>query len=78
MRLATPTLDLPSEIAEAIAEAATRQGRSREELTVAALQRLFLPAEESVSSLAEDPGGRQSVDAFTNFASNWRSSLDFI
>lgn len=31
----TLTLDLPSEIAEAITQAATRQGRSREELTTA-------------------------------------------
>lgn len=53
----TLTLDLPNEIAEAITQAAHRQGRSREELAVAALQKLFMPQEDIAAFLAEDDAG---------------------
>ena len=49
----TLTLDLPQEIAEAIAEAAHRQGRSREDMAVVALQNL-LPQEDMAALLADD------------------------
>ncbi len=49
----TLTLDLTQEIAEAITEAAARQGRSREELAADALKRLFLP-QEDIAALAAD------------------------
>ena len=57
----TLTLDLPNEIAEAITEAASQQGRSREELTVAALQRLFLPSEDIAGLLTDDPDEELSL-----------------
>lgn len=50
----TLTLDLTPEVAEAIAEAAARQGRSREELAAATLQRLFLPQEDIATLLVDD------------------------
>ena len=50
----TLMLDLPSEIAEAITAAVHRQGRSREELAVAALQRLFLSQEDIAGLFADD------------------------
>ena len=50
----TLTLDLTSEVVEAITEAATRQGRSREELAAAALQRLFSPQEDIAALLVEE------------------------
>jgi hypothetical protein len=49
----TLTLDLTQEVAEAIAEAAVRQGRSREELAFDALKSLFLP-QEDIAALAAD------------------------
>ena len=57
----TLTLELPSEIAEAITEAATRQGRSREEVTLAALRRLFVPVQDGASLFAEDPNEELSL-----------------
>lgn len=50
----TLTLDLTQEVVEAITEAASRQGRSREELAAAALQRLFAPQEDIAALLADD------------------------
>ena len=50
----TLTLDLPNEIAEAITEAAHQQGRSREEMAMAALQKLFLPQEDIAGMLADN------------------------
>ena len=50
----TLTLDVTHEVAEAIAEAAAQQGRSREELAAAALQRLFLPQEDIAAFLVDD------------------------
>jgi hypothetical protein len=50
----TLTLDLTSEVVDAITEAATRQGRSREELAAAALQRLFSPQEDIAALLADE------------------------
>ena len=50
----TLTLDLPNEIAVAITEAAHRQGRSREEMAMAALQKLFVPHEDIAGLLADD------------------------
>lgn len=52
----TLTLDLTPEVVEAITEAAVRQGRSREDLAAAALQRLFLSREDMAASLAPDDG----------------------
>jgi len=57
----TLTLDLPNEIAEAITEAALREGRSREEQAIAALQQLFLPQED----IAELLSGDNSFDGTT-------------
>ena len=53
----TLTLDLPNEIAEAITEAAHRQGRTREELAIVALQKLFT-AQEDIAELLADDGSR--------------------
>jgi len=50
----TLTLDLTPEVVEAITEAAIHQGRSREELAAAALQRLFSPQEDIAALLADD------------------------
>ena len=50
----TLTLDLTQEVAEAITEAAARQGRSREELAFDVLKRQFLPHEDIAALLAED------------------------
>ncbi len=50
----TLTLSLPNEIAEAITEAAHRQGRSREDMAVVALQKLFLPQEDIAALVADD------------------------
>ncbi|MGI4790520.1 MAG: hypothetical protein ACRYFS_16915 [Janthinobacterium lividum] len=49
----TLTLDLAQDVVEAIAEAAARQGRSREELAAAELQRLFLP-QDDIALLLDD------------------------
>ncbi len=56
----TLTLDLTQETAEAITDAAARQGRSREELAADALKRLFLP-QEDIAALAADFAGPASL-----------------
>ena len=55
------TLDLTQEVVEAITSAAAHQGRSREELAAAALQRLFSPQEDIAALLSGD----DSSDGFT-------------
>lgn len=72
----TLTLDLPNESAEAIMEAAHRQGRSREELAVVALQKLFLPQEDIAGLLADDAEASLSEKGFLLAAEGTRHIWD--
>ena len=72
----TLTLDLPNEIAAAITEAAHRQGRSREDLAVGALQKLFLPQEDIAGLLADDASASPSEEGFLLAAEGTRHIWD--
>ncbi len=72
----TLTLDLPNEIAPAIAEAASRQGRSREDLAVGALQKLFLPQEDIAELLADAASASPSPEGFLLAAEGTRHIWD--
>lgn len=61
----TLTLDLTPEVVEAITEAAIHQGRSREELAAAALQRLFSLQEDIAALLADDDLADGDSDGLT-------------